>query len=894
MEIRLTPKGTLSLMQTQEPTVAQISALAQTFQHNWCEGLFVLGAEKIDAASIPTFRYWREFAELYLTALCHIPSTEKVWHVEPLTSDVLARLQLSAPPMVGGEYLSPAMLNQLWTQLDTWVHEAVSNTDSLATFLHNKAPQWNQVGRVCFHLAENKQNPDIPFAFLATYATGIGASGQVKYLPLGQALQEYAGTQNRSRLIKLLEPVQKAMDACSWVKHLVDSGSIYTPIAWSSALAYQFLLSIPLLEQSGLMVRIPDWWKKRPRPRISVKIGDQITTSLNADTLLDFDITVALGDHSLTQEEWESLLHGGDGLVWFKGQWVEVDREKLREALEHWRKVQKTVKDGVMSFTEGMRLLAGTAADLKQNDQLEKERDWVHVQAGATLRSLLENLRNPQQIKSIQNIPGLRATLRPYQQDGVAWLALLSQLGLGACLADDMGLGKTIQILALLLHLKQTQSRDTYLPSLLVIPASLLGNWKREAERFAPQLQLLLLHSAEISRKELDDIATEPQRFLAQQDLVITTYTMLSRQEWLFEQPWNLAILDEAQAIKNPSSGQTKAAKKIQSRANIALTGTPVENRLGDLWSIFDFINPGLLGTSKVFKSFTQSLQSRTQDAFAPLRKLVSPYILRRMKTDPAVISDLPEKTEIHRYCNLTKTQVKIYQNIVETMAEALHGPNAANGIARKGLILQVMMRLKQVCNHPSQVLGDFKYEPAESGKFLQVEELCSEIAARQEKVLIFTQFREIIDPLHEHLCSVFQRRGLVLHGGTSVKQRKSLVDEFQHEHGSPFFILSLKAGGTGLNLTAASHVIHFDRWWNPAVENQATDRAFRIGQKNNVLVHKFVTTGTIEERIDALISEKQKLANEILAGEDEIKITELDNDALLQLIQLDVTRATF
>jgi len=373
-------------------------------------------------------------------------------------------------------------------------------------------------------------------------------------------------------------------------------------------------------------------------------------------------------------------------------------------------------------------------------------------------------------------------------------------------------------------------------------------------------------------------------------DLVVTTYAMVGRQAWLSERNWRVVILDEAQAVKNHATGQSKAVRKLRARARIALTGTPVENRLGDLWSLFDFLNPGLLGSAKVFTSFVKSLQSRSRDQFAPLRRLVGPCILRRLKTDPKIIADLPEKTETLRYCTLTPQQVKLYEKAVTAMKSSL---KTVDGIARRGLVLQTLMRLKQICNHPSQLLGDGDYHPEHSGKFKRLADICEELGERQEKVLIFTQFREIIAPLAEHLSSIFGRPGLVLHGGTGVKQRKAIVDRFQQEDGPPFFILSLKAGGTGLNLTAAAHVIHFDRWWNPAVENQATDRAFRIGQKRNVLVHKFVTRGTVEERIDALITEKRHLAEDLLAGGGEVNVTELSDNDLMDLVSLDITRAS-
>ncbi|MFA5507097.1 MAG: DEAD/DEAH box helicase [Vulcanimicrobiota bacterium] len=596
--------------------------------------------------------------------------------------------------------------------------------------------------------------------------------------------------------------------------------------------------------------------------------------------LLDFQMDVALGEETLSAQEVQSLLRGEDGLVFVKGQWVEVDRERLRQAMDHWKVLEK---QGEVSFVEGMRLLAGASADLREDAaQEEEEREWMHLEAGAALREILTGLREPATLQATDPGQGLRATLRPYQQTGLNWLRFLSRLGLGACLADDMGLGKTIQVLALLLSDKQDSGRA---PSLLVVPASLLGNWKSEAARFAPSLHLRFAHPSEMSRSELEELPSQ----LDGVDLLVTTYSMVYRQEWFNERPWRMLILDEAQAIKNPSARQSRAVKKLQAQARIALTGTPVENRLGDLWSLFDFLNPGLLGSAKVFKEFVKGLQARSEDQFAPLRRLVGPYILRRLKTDPKVVSDLPEKVEMRDYCILSKAQVKLYQKALDSLKEGLE---KKDGMARRGLVLQSLMRLKQICNHPSQLTGDGEFDPKKSGKFQRLGEICTEIAERQEKALVFTQFREIIDPIADYLAEVFGRPGLVLHGGTAVKKRADLVERFQAEDGPPFFVLSLKAGGTGLNLTRASQVIHFDRWWNPAVENQATDRAFRIGQSKNVLVHKFVTRGTLEERIDDLIAQKQSLAEQILSGEAELNLTELSDEALLDFVSLDVTKA--
>jgi len=649
--------------------------------------------------------------------------------------------------------------------------------------------------------------------------------------------------------------------------------------------AYEFLQTVPKLEESGLSIRIPNWWKRRSRPQVSVTIGSKKQSSLGANAMLDFQVEIALENQNLSEEELSELSAAKDGIAYIRGQWVEVDNEKLQQALDHWKAIQQQTKNGEISFIEGMRLLAGAPSDLQEQ---ETDHSWVKISAGEVLSKLLEKLRDPSLIPIEEALLNVHATLRPYQQSGVQWLSLLSGLGLGACLADDMGLGKTLQILSLILIRKNRRQQGAS-PSLLVVPASLLGNWKQEAERFTPSLKLFFVHPSETNAQELLELKKESSDYLNDIDLVITTYAMVLKQGWLAQIYWDLLILDEAQAIKNSAAKQTRSTKDLKSHSRIALTGTPIENHLSDLWSLFDFLNPGLLGSSIRFKEYIKKLESNISQ-FESLRKLVSPYILRRMKTDPKIISDLPAKIETSTYCHLTKKQAEYYQVAVNDLKESLETVDSKN---RREVVLQTLMRLKQICNHPSQLTREGDYFSKESGKFIRLQNICEELALRQEKVLVFTQFSEIITPLSEHLQSIFGKAGLNLHGGTPIKQRKKLVEAFQSDNGPPFFILSLKAGGTGLTLTAASHVVHFDRWWNPAVENQATDRAFRIGQKKNVQVHKFITRGTVEEEIDKIITSKKALANEILNPSDEIKLTELSDKELLNLVALDIGKAS-
>jgi non-specific serine/threonine protein kinase len=898
MELAFSPQGRVTVLLAPDSVSGSCDAgtasswdarfrrVAKAFATSQAEGLWTLATERFEGPLAPSVAYWRNFAGRYLTELCHTPEVPGValGPIAPPESSELARIVLDAPPMQGAEYLAEEPLVRLWNELDEWVRREVSACDDgLAGFLRRRAPFWHQVGRVCFHLAENRRDEQCPFAFLATYAPGVAAGGRIRYQPLSGALREFAGAKNKKALLRLLSPIHAASQKSALVRDLVDSGDIYQPLAWTPGEAYRFLKEAPVYEECGIVVRLPDWWKKRPRPRVAVTLGDKRPSSLGLDQMLDFRVQRALGDIELTDAEWRELMAADDGLVLLRGQWVEVDRQKLQEALDHWKQVEAQARDGV-SFVEGMRLLAGVSANLDAEEAQAAPREWAFVRAGQWLGDLLAKLRDPTGFAQTQALAEFKATLRPYQQVGVEWLRFLTRLGLGACLADDMGLGKTIQVLALLLALKQ---EGVAKPSLLVLPASLLANWKAEMARFAPTLRARFVHPSEASGNGSPGNGDRPS--LDGVDVVLTTYGMLLRQEWLFDVRWQLVVLDEAQAIKNPTARQTKAAKRLQAHARIALTGTPVENRLGDLWSLFDFLCPGLLGNQTRFKAFVKRLGSREENRYGPLRNLVQPYILRRLKTDRRVIDDLPDKTEVRAWCSLSKRQAALYAKLVEELADALEG---TDGMKRRGLVLAYLMRLKQLCNHPSQLAGDSRFAPDESGKFSRLAEICEEIASRQEKALVFTQFREMTEPLAGFLARVFGRPGLVLHGTTAVGRRKALVDAFQRDDGPPFFVLSLKAGGTGLNLTAASHVIHFDRWWNPAVENQATDRAFRIGQRRNVLVHKFVCRGTVEEKIDAMIEEKTQLAQEILEGGPEKMLTEMSDAELIRFVSLDVAAA--
>jgi non-specific serine/threonine protein kinase len=894
----LTPNGSLTLTLAHASAAEAVDValeperslrLANAFARGPGHGLLFLGADEVGTTLPPTLSYWREFGARYVTALCALPGIgERSKPAVPSPSDGdLSMMVAAVPPMTGAEYLTTELLADLWRATDCALDaELAQSRLTVQEFLRSRHQAWNLVGRVHFNLAENRQDEDAPFAFLASYATRLSAAAKPQHLPLGKALQEYAGAKNSERLLSLLMPVQRAAERCSWLRAMVDTGEIFHPLRWSSQQALQLLRDVAVLENAGIVVRMPaNWRMNRPaRPQVKATVGGNAPSHLGMDALLDFRMAVTLDGETLSAAEIKRLLAHSDGLVLIRGKWVEVDRERLIRTLDQFEAIERRAASDGLSFGEAMRLLAGAGVAAGDSAGLA-DPAWSEIVAGPWLAQTLSALRRPDGLSRVDSGRSFHGTLRPYQRAGVQWLYLLARLRLGACLADDMGLGKTIQVLSLLLVLKNEPDGGRK-PSVLVAPASLLANWSEEIARFAPSLNVIVAHPSALPAENLTTIGVDT---LAAVDLVITSYGFLARLPRLAATSWRLVVLDEAQAIKNPGAKQTKAVKQLRAEARIVLTGTPIENRLSDLWSIFDFINPGLLGSAKAFSSFVKRLADRPQNPYGPLRDLVRPYILRRLKTDKSIITDLPDKTEVKTFCPLSRRQAALYQQAVDDLAERLE---TVEGIERRGIVLAFLMRLKQICNHPSQWLGDGAWAEEDSGKFARLRDITEVLGARQEKALIFTQFKETTAPLAAFLGSVFGRDGLVLHGETEVKKRKDLVRRFQEDESVPFFVLSVKAGGTGLNLTAASHVIHFDRWWNPAVENQATDRAFRIGQNKNVLVHKFVCRGTVEDKIDRLIESKEQLAGDFLSGGADVVLTEMKDEELLKLVTLDLDAA--
>jgi len=645
----------------------------------------------------------------------------------------------------------------------------------------------------------------------------------------------------------------------------------------TTAEAYAFLRECaPLFEAAGFGLLVPPWWR-RPGARLGLRLHlapAPATTGLGLlglDSLVRYDWLLSLGDESLSREEFLKLAELKVPLVRVRGQWVELRSEQVQAILRFWQE-RADRQEGTLG--QALHL----AQTVGQGDA-EAPLPLVGVSAGGWVGELLQQLSGRESLALLPPPAGFRGRLRPYQVSGVSWLAFLRRWGLGACLADDMGLGKTIQVLALLLNDKE-QGRAAR-PSLLVCPTSAVGNWQREVVRFTPDLRVLVHHGLERqSGQELVAAA-------AQHDLVISTYSLLYRDESsLAGVEWDGVMLDEAQNIKNPSTRQAQAARRLLARYRVALTGTPVENRLSELWSILDFLNPGYLGSQAEFRRRFGLPIERYQDpaALQRLKSLVRPFLLRRVKSDPQVIQDLPEKMEMLIYYKLTQEQATLYQAVVD---DALLKIAETDGIQRRGLVLAMLLKLKQICNHPAQFLGDGSSLSGRSGKLSRLTEMLEEVLAAGDRALVFTQFAEMGQMLRRHLQAELQREVLFLHGGVPQPQRERMIRRFQDDaQGPPIFVLSLKAGGTALNLMRANHVFHFDRWWNPAVENQATDRAHRIGQTRNVQVHKFVCLGTLEERISELIESKRALADNVVDG-GEGWLTELSTEQLRQLLLL-------
>lgn len=783
---------------------------------------------------------------------------------------------------------------------DAWVY-ALKTQDSIIEYnekecaqLREHVKEWRRpieisassLFRLCFRLEEPEETEETPGKVMRYQ----NDPWHVRYL-----LQPY---DDPSLLIPIEEVWKSRGRKKSIVKHLGPKGREYLlsslgqasgicPNIAASLLtsepagydinpysAHEFLTEKAItLEQAGFGVMLPAWWTRRgTKTRLAVKANVKTPemqggSGLTLESIVQFDWEIALGDTKLTMSELEELARLKSPLIRFRGQWIEMNASEIQAAIDFWKKNVS----GKGSVRDIIQMGFGAAHEV---GGLE----FDGIKASGWIETLLKQLDGSTPFEEIETPKTFSGILRPYQIRGYSWLSFLRQWNLGACLADDMGLGKTIQALALILRGWTANGKQ---PVLLVCPTSVVNNWLKEAARFTPELPVMIHHG--IDRNKGSAFTKEANK----NAIVVTSYGLLQRDiKILKELTWAGVVLDEAQNIKNPETKKSRAARSLKADYRIALTGTPVENNVGDLWSIMEFLNPTLLGTQAEFKRrFFIPIQAwHDEKAAEQLKRLTGPFILRRLKTDKSIISDLPEKMEMKVFCTLTKEQASLYKAVLKESEEALE---SAEDIKRKGVILATLSKLKQVCNHPAQFLGDNSSIPGRSGKLARLTEMLEEITEVGDRVLLFSQFSEMGKILQRYLQETYGQEVLFLHGAVPRKKRDQMVEQFQNENNAPsIFILSLKAGGTGLNLTNANHVFHFDRWWNPAVEIQATDRAFRIGQTRNVQVHKFVCAGTLEEKIDEMIESKKEIAEKVV-GTGEGWLTKLSNEELKNILTL-------
>jgi SNF2-related domain/SNF2 Helicase protein/Helicase conserved C-terminal domain len=776
----------------------------------------------------------------------------------------LHALAASNPAVRGG----PSALARLEDELDAWRQASRPASSPLRTCFRLVAPEPGTAGdrwRVEFYL-QAVDDPSLLVPLEEVWRSGQRLTAFERIL---EQPQEYV-LRDLGRASRLWPPLEAALTTPRPSELELDAAG-----------AYQFLLQgAPLLAHSGFGIQLPSWWRER-RQQIGVRVRASGTGRsaaavgtglLGQEGLVDYRWELALGDDKLELDELRQLASLKVPLVQVRGQWVEIRPEQLQAALRFFER----------QGDDGHRQ-ASVAEVMREGLGLEPSETGLPV-LGLDARGWLEDVLRRAEDRRLEPMAapsGFVGSLRPYQERGLGWLHLLGELGLGACLADDMGLGKTVQLLALLQAERvQANGHGPPGPTLLVCPMSVVGNWQREAERFAPQLRVHVHHGSD--RHGAGGLAG----IAAAADLVITTYPLVARdQQALAGIEWWRVVLDEAQNIKNSEAKQSRAVRSLRPARRVALTGTPVENRLSELWSIMDFCNPGLLGGPTEFRRrFAVPIERYGDDESADLlRRLTGPFVLRRLKTDRSIIADLPEKVEMKILCNITREQATLYQAVLDDMMARIQ---SSKGIERRGLVLATMMKLKQVLNHPAHLLGDGSPLAGRSGKLARLEEMLEEALEEGDRALLFTQFAEMGEMLRPYLEERFGREVLYLHGGTPKRARDEMVARFQAPGGPPLFILSLRAGGTGLNLTAANQVIHFDRWWNPAVEDQATDRAFRIGQRRDVQVRKLMCVGTLEERIDRMIEDKKDLAARIV-GTGESWLTELSTSELEELVAL-------
>ena len=818
--------------------------------------LFELAFTEIEDFS-ESVAYLKYIAKEYLSAVVNDPGFNlRSKPIEVSLSEEKTKIIVSnAPYAVGSEFVTAEWVNTIVKMLNKeYILMCIASGKIPSSFIAHMGSSIVVPSRIYFHLVENKQRDNYPFAFLATYTTLV--NGTVTHAPLKNALSELRD--NKQELRVLTQSIIDISEESVFIKKLLESGDIFYPVKFSNDEAYSFLKEVMLYEKHGVICRIPVWYNDRNN-RIVLDLKEKAKQQpifFNKLVINVFTPQLIYHGIPITVEEARMLLSKKEGLEQLKGHWVENDHQQVEALLAEY---ESLLNDG-STLLDVIKNKSGIGyVDTKTSAvPIEFTRDnFVQEFFSRAISSA-----------SIVPVPGsFVSVLRHYQIAAYNWLYALKELGMGACLADDMGLGKTVEVLSFLERVRDEGVSKV----LIIVPATLVANWRHEVNKFVPDMDLFVLRGS-----------NEPFGAGVNAYLTICTYQTALKSDYICRVDWDVVILDEAQAIKNYYTAQTKKIKTLKAKMKIAMTGTPIENHLVELWSIFDFINPGLLGTRDQFVELYKRLRDRPE-GYKDIKALINPFVLRRVKTDKNIIADLPDKNEIDVTINLTKEQIVLYKRVVEVMNARIRKKHDRK--EEKIIVMTSLMKLKQVCNHPSQYYGDTLYDPDMSGKFLELKRICETINEKNEKVLVFTQFREIIPALDSLLESVFCQKGFTIDGSTSMKKRDENVQAFQAGE-APYMVLSLKTAGVGLNLTAAQNVIHFDRWWNPAVENQATDRAYRIGQHSNVSVYKFISANTIEEVINDMLEKKQMLADLIINDLDENILSKLSTEELLKAAQ--------
>ena len=730
-------------------------SLLKSFKSSRSSGLLrLLSKDLAQTASSESLVFWRSFSSLCLREFCLFCDEANEFQSNELE---IKKFLEKAPYIRGQEFLDFETLKLLQIEIISVLKKEALKWESSREFLKNSYPDWYHMGRVYFHLAENPKEDSNDFVFLATYTNKLSHKKRLQHVTFGKALEDSIDQKRKDLALKILKPLKNASNESLFVKDLLESKKIYGPILLSPKETQKFLEEFSNFEKHGIRVKLPKAWegKKPQKAKVCITLEENEPTSfLNFHSLFQFRPVLTLKGTKIGHEELSKILETDDGLIKIRGNWVDINREKLNTILSYWEKARVLNAKG-LSFTDALKILGKCSVTLGSSEASIEE-EFLETKSSEQLQKLIENLKKPILLdeEKLTNIldKNLKAKARPYQKEGILWLHFLRERELGACLCDDMGLGKTLQMIGALLLNKGLYKKNN--PSLLVSPSSLLGNWASELQKFAPSLKYKILHpSFDISRKDIDKLENHYQDY----DLLITSYHRLDRTNWLFDKEWNFFILDEAQMIKNPETSISKATKRIISSCKIALTGTPIENKVLDLWSLYDFCLPGLLGSLNEFKSFYRTMMEK--ESFKPLKDLIQPYLLRRLKTDKKIISDLPDKIEKKVYCFLSDSQVKLYKETLDKLSKDLK--TTENESKRKGLILGYLLKFKQICNHPSQFLSDGDYEELKSGKFQELKRIAETISQRKEKLLVFTQFREITDILDNFLQKNLSSKGL-------------------------------------------------------------------------------------------------------------------------------------